>query len=72
MFPKEYVNFGKITHTNCTVSVYSDNFHSRNLNSVPTNIERAYWQGDTIHLEMKDGWHWIYEDFNGHSHHWKQ
>lgn len=42
MFPKEYVNFGKITWTDCEVSLYSDNCHRKSLCNVPYGIERAY------------------------------
>lgn len=64
MFPKEYVNFGKITWTDCEVSLYSDNCHRKSLCNVPYGIERAYWQGDNVHVELKSGWHYIYQDFN--------
>lgn len=64
MFPQEYINFGKVTFTNCEVSLYSDSCHAKSLCNVPPRIKNAYWQGNNIHVELTDGWHYIYEDFN--------
>lgn len=72
MFAPEYVNRGQCTWTNRSVSLYSDMFHSKNLNNVPCGtVVRAYWQGCTVHIEMADGWHYVYEDFGGYSSRWK-
>ncbi len=34
-------------------------------------VVRAYWQGCTVHVEMADGWHFVYDDFSGYSSRWK-
>lgn len=72
MFPIEYINEGHVTYTNCSVSVYSDKWHCKNLNNLPCGrVKTAYWQGNNIHIEMEDGWHFIYQDFSGYSSRWK-
>lgn len=73
MFPKEYVNYGRITVSgDRSVSVYSDWCHAKNLNNVPCGkVKSANWQGDNIHLEMENGQHYIYEDFSGYSSQWR-
>lgn len=72
MFPKEYINRGQCTWTNCSVSIWSDQFHSRNLNNIPCGrVSRAYWQGNCVHVELEDGRHYVYEDFSGYSSYWK-
>lgn len=72
MFPQEYINFGKVTHTNCGVSVYEDNWHCKNLPNLPGGTVRtAYWQGNNVHVEMEDGWHYLYEGFGNYSSKWR-
>lgn len=72
MFPSEYINRGQCTWTSRSVSLYSDAFHAKNLNNVPCGtVVRAYWQGCNVHVEMADGWHFVYDDFNGYSSRWK-
>lgn len=45
---------------------------AKNQNNVPCGtVVRAYWQGYTVHVEMADGWHFVYDDFNGYSSRWK-
>lgn len=72
MFPKEYINFGKITHTYCTVSVFSDHCHASGLQLPCGSVRNAYWQGNNVHVEMADGWHYIIEGFGTYSSRWKE
>ena len=72
MFPIEYINEGHVTTTSTSVVVWSDKWHNKNLNGPPgSHVRSAYWQGNNIHVEMEDGWHYIYEDFSGYSSRWK-
>ena len=72
MFPPEYINRGHCTFTNCSVSLWSDTHHSKNLNNLPCgHVVNAYWQGNSVHVIMETGWHYVYNDFNGYSSQWK-
>jgi hypothetical protein len=72
MFPVEYINEGRVTNTATSVSVWSDRFHSKNLNNIPCgHVQTAFWQGNNIHVIMEDGWHYIYQDFGGHASKWR-
>ena len=43
MFPQEYINRGQCTFTNCSVSLWSDTHHSKNLNNLPCgHVVNAY------------------------------
>lgn len=66
-FDSKYLLFGKITYTSCSVSVWSDAFHARNLPNVPQTVRRAYWQYQHIVVETETGWAYIYEDFTNYS-----
>ena len=72
MFPVEYINEGHVSNTSCSVSVWSNMHHCKDLCNVPCGrIKTAYWQGSTIHVEMEDGWHYIYTDFGCYSNKWR-
>lgn len=65
-FPQKYIDYGRITFTNCTVSVYCGSCHSYGLINLPGGkIINAYWQGNHVVVEMESGWVYIYDDF-GH------
>lgn len=72
MFPQEYINFGKIVYSPDQVRVHSDHCHVTNLLLPCGSVKNAYWQGNNIHVEMEDGWHFMYESFNDYSHKWRQ
>ena len=72
MFPKEYINRGQCTWTCCSVSLWSDMHHNKNICNLPCGkVARAYWQGNNVHVEMEDGWHYVYDDFNSCLSRWK-
>ena len=72
MFPQEYINRGQCTFTNCSVSLWSDTHHCKNLCNLPCgHVVNAYWQGSSVHVIMETGWHFVYNDFNGYSSQWK-
>lgn len=72
MFPLEYINRGQCTWTCCSVSLWSDMFHCKNLCNLPCGkIVRAWWQGNAVHVEMDTGWHFVYEDFGTYASRWK-
>lgn len=51
-FPQKYIDFGKITFTNCSVTLYASNFDTRSLANVPCGkIINAYWQGNHVVVE---------------------
>lgn len=63
-FPQKYIDFGKITFTNCSVTLYASNFDTRSLANVPCGkIINAYWQGNHVVVEREDGWVFNYDDF---------
>ena len=73
MFPQEYINRGQCTFTHCSVTLWSGMYQNKNICNVPCGrIQNAYWQGNTVHVIMEDGWHYVYEDFNSYSYRWKQ
>ena len=44
MFPQEYISRGQCTFTNCSVSLWSDTHHCKNLCNLPCgHIVNAYW-----------------------------
>ena len=72
MFPQEYINRGQCTFTNCSVSLWSDTHHCKDLCNLPCgHVVNAYWQGSSVHVIMETGWHFVYNDFNGYSSQWK-
>lgn len=72
MFPIEYINEGRVTTTSTSVIVWSNMHHNKDLNNIPCgHVKTAYWQGNNIHVEMEDGWHYIYQDFSGYSSKWR-
>lgn len=62
-FPQEYIDCGKITYTNCSVSVYKSMFDRTLIYNVPTNIKEAKWVGNNVHVILQDGWTRVYTDF---------
>ena len=45
MFPQEYINRGQCTFTNCSVSLWSDSHHCKDLCNLPCgHVVNAYWQ----------------------------
>lgn len=70
-FERKYIDFGKITFTNCSVSVFCDLFHCRNLSNLPcSGVANAYWQGNHINVETPDGYVFVYEGFENSSYRW--
>lgn len=68
MFPKEYIDCGRIEFTSTAVHVYKNYYDNRNLTNLPGGkIVRAFWQGVNIAVQMETGKTYIYNDFNGWS-----
>lgn len=65
-FPQKFIDFSKITFTNCSVTLYASNFDTRSICNVPCGkVINAYWQGNHVVIEMASGWVYNYDDF-GH------
>lgn len=65
MFEQEYINCGKITHTDSSVSVFKDYYNSRYLPNIPGGrVVDAYWQGTHIVVRMDSGKSYVYSNFS--------
>ena len=64
-FPQEFIKFGKVTFTNCSVTLFSSSHNTR-------KIVNAYWQGTNIVVELSDGWVYVYSDFGSYSSRYKK
>lgn len=63
-FPQKYIDFGKITFTNCSVTLYASNCDTRNLGNIPCGkVVNAYWQGNHVAVEMDTGYVFNYDSF---------
>lgn len=71
-FEDKYISFGKISFTTCSVSVWSDLFHNRNIQNIPQRVVNAYWQGNHIIVETDEGWSYVYHNFCDYSSRWKK
>ena len=71
-FEDKYIRFGKVTFTSCSVSVWSDQFHNRNLPNIPQRVVNAYWQSYQIFVETDLGWVYVYDGFSNYAHQWKK
>lgn len=69
-FEREYIDFGRVTFTSCSVSVWSNQHHAKGLPNVPQRVINAYWQGNHIVVETDSGWVYIYEGFQNYSSSW--
>lgn len=62
-FPQKFLDFGKITFTNCSVTLYASNCDTRNISNIPCGkVVNAYWQGNHVVVEMESGWVYNYDD----------
>jgi hypothetical protein len=72
-FPQEFIKFGKVTFTNCSVTLFSSSHNTRSIANVPAGkIVNAYWQGTNIVVELSDGWVYVYSDFGSYSSRYKK
>lgn len=72
MFPPEYIKRAQCTWTSCSVTLWSDLFHCRYISNLPSGVvARAYWIGNNVYIEMRDGWRYVYEDFENYSSRWR-
>ena len=72
-FPSEFVRFGKIEFTNCSVFLYSSTHNRRALSNVPCGkVVNAWWQGSSVAVEMEGGWVYMYTDFGSYSSRYKK
>ena len=72
MFEKKYIDFGKVTFTSCSVSVWSGWYDCRYLPNVPNGIVCAYWQGNHVVVETNSGWVYIYQGIENYSYSWRK
>ncbi|MBR5849887.1 MAG: hypothetical protein IKZ12_02340 [Alistipes sp.] len=70
-FPSDYVNFGKIEFTSCSVFVYRTP-HDRRALTVPNGIVNAWWQGSNVAVETSGGWVYMFTDFGSYSSKYKK
>ena len=67
MFPREFVDYGKVTYTNCTVHVYRS-YHDRVGLLLPCGtVLSAMWMGCNIHVQMSNGWTYVYTGLGSHT-----
>lgn len=68
MFPKEYLDCGRIEFTSTSVRVYKNYYDNNYLCNLPGGrIVNAYWQGTHIAVLMDSGKTYVYNDFSGWS-----
>ncbi len=70
MFEKEYIDFGRVTFTSCSVTVWSSWYNCRYLPNVPNGVVNAYWQGNHVVVETNSGWSYIYEEIGNYTDRW--
>ena len=63
MFPKEYLDCGRIEFTSTSVRVYKNYYDNNYLCNLPGGrIVNAYWQGTHIAVLMDSGKTYVYND----------
>ena len=71
MFPQEYINCGKIVHTDTSVMIYRNLYDCRSLPNIPSGrILDAYWQGNHVVVKVEDRYSYVYEDFSDYKYFW--
>ena len=71
-FEKKYIDFGKVTFTSCSVSVWSDMYNCRYLPNIPQRVVNAYWQGNHVVVETDSGWVYNYNGIKNYTSYWKK
>lgn len=68
-FTPDYINYGKITYTNCSVSVFRSTYDSYSIANLPCGgVKEAKWVGNCVHVITPDGRTYVYDGFGDYSH----
>lgn len=66
MFSQSTINYGRISWNSSTVLVYENYNNRRGLLLPCGSVKDARWVGQTVQVQMSNGWTYVYDDFGSY------
>ena len=66
MFTRDTINYGRLSWDNSTVFVYENYNNRRGLLLPCGKVLDARWVGQTVQVQMSNGWTYVYDGFGAY------